>query len=417
MIKLNLLIIGILLSLTVHSQTKNIDWDADLDYLANELPQKHYNFFTLKSKNDFLSGIDAIKEENIGVSDFQVALKTQQLIAKFGDSHTMLNFSQLLNPNQILPIHLFWASDGLYILRTTKENEKILGCQLLSINNIPIATVIDSLSTLFAVDNQAMIKTLVPQTFPSLQILEYFGFANTEQVVLGLKTETMQNQEYTLKSSLAKREDLVFFKPDSIAFCLKNEKQIFTDHYYNEEKIYHILYNKCFSKEIALEYGNKELAETLPSFKEFEEKILNTLASEPVTKIIFDMRFNGGGNSAQGTRFIEKLAEFLESNPTIKTYVVIGRSTFSSAILNTMDFKRLTNAIFIGEETSGKPNHFGEIKKLQLPSSKISINYSTKYFKVTETDVNTITPDITIEMSFSDLKKGIDPIFEWVKEQ
>ncbi|MDR1348005.1 MAG: hypothetical protein LBJ63_06190, partial [Prevotellaceae bacterium] len=110
-------------------------------------------------------------------------------------------------------------------------------------------------------------------------------------------------------------------------------------------------------------------------------------------------------------------AKFLEANPSIKTYVVLGRATFSSAILNAMDFKRLTNAIFVGEETSGKPNHFGEVKSFQLPTSKLSVNYSTKYFKMTDENVNTIAPDVKIEMSFSDFMKGVDPVYEWVKQQ
>lgn len=415
--KFSLLIAGVMLFLTMYSQNEKMDWNSDLDYLVKELSEKHYNFFKVKSKDYFLSGVNTIKQEYKNLNDFQVALKIQQLIAKFGDSHTMLNFSQLLNPNQILPIHLLWTSDGLYVLHTTPENEKILGCQVLSINGVPITTVIDSLSTLFAVDNQAMVKSLIPQTIPSLQILEYFGFTNTEQVQLGLKTGANQNQTYILRPSLMNRNNKVSFKPDSLAFSTKNENQVFTDRYYPAEKIYYILYNRCFSKEVALEYGNKKMAENLPSFKEFEEKAFNTLANESVRKIIFDMRYNGGGSSAQGTAFIEKLAKFSESAPAIKIYVVLGRATFSSAILNAMDFKRLTNAVYVGEETAGKPNHFGEVKNFQLPASKLWVNYSTKYFKVTDEEVNTITPDVRIEMSFSDFIKGIDPVYEWIKRQ
>jgi hypothetical protein len=415
--KISLLAVGVILSLTMCSQDGKIDWNTDLDFLAKELSEKHYNFFTVKSKDDFLSGISAIKQESENLNDFQVALKTQQLIAKFGDSHTMLNFNQLLNPNQILPIHLFWTSDGLFVLHTTPENENILGSQVLSINGIPITTIIDSLSTVFAVDNQAMVKSLIPQTIPSLQILEYFGFANTEQVELGLKTRTNQSQTHILKPSQMSRNNRVSVRPDSLAFSTRNENQVFIDNYFSDGKIYYILYNRCLSKEVALEYGNQQMADNLPSFREFEGKIFKTLKDEPVEKIIFDMRYNGGGSSAQGTAFIEKLAKFLEINPAIKTYVILGRATFSSAILNAMDFKNLTNAVFVGEETGGKPNHFGEVRNFQLPNSKLSVNYSTKYFKRTDEDVNTIVPDVKIEMSFSDFIKGIDPIYEWIKQQ
>lgn len=403
---------------TIYSQDEqHIDWKIDLDFLAKELPEKHYNLFTVKSKQEFLSDINAIKLNSEKMTDFQVTLRTQQLIAKMGDSHTALYFNQLLDKSQILPIHLFLTSAGFHILHTTPENKEILGSKLLSINKIPIQTIVDSLSTILTIDNQAVVKSRIPQFIPSIQILEYFGFTNQKEVELGLETSTGQMQNYTLKPSEMSRNNRVSYKPDAFAFCIKNEKAFFTDLYYPEEKIYYMLYNKCWSKEIELESGNKEKAELMPSFNDFEVKALNILEQNSVNKIIFDLRFNSGGSSAQGTAFIEKLAKFLERNPHIKTYVVIGRETFSSAILNAMDFKRLTKAIFVGEETSGKPNHFGEVRSFKLPTSKLSIGYSTKYFKKTDENINTLKPDISIEMSFSDFTKGIDPVYEWIKKQ
>ena len=56
--------VGVLLSLTMYAQSQENDWNVDLDYLAKELPEKHYNFFTVRSKEDFLSGINAIKNES-----------------------------------------------------------------------------------------------------------------------------------------------------------------------------------------------------------------------------------------------------------------------------------------------------------------------------------------------------------------
>lgn len=412
------LLIGLIAFQTIYSQDEqHIDWKIDLDFLAKELPEKHYNLFTVKSKQEFLSGINAIKLNSEKMTDFQVTLRTQQLIAKMGDSHTALYFNQLLDKSQILPIHLFLTSDGFHILHTTPENKEILGSKLLSINKIPIQTIVDSLSTILTIDNQAVVKSRIPQLIPSIQILEYFGFTNKKEVELGLETSAGQMQNYTLKPSEMSRNNRVSYKPDAFAFCIKNEKAFFTDLYYPEEKIYYMLYNKCWSKEIELESGNKEKAELMPSFNDFEVKALNVLEQNSVNKIIFDLRFNTGGSSAQGTAFIEKLAKFLEKNPHVKTYVIIGRETFSSAILNAMDFKRLTKAIFVGEETSGKPNHFGEVRSFKLPTSKLSIGYSTKYFKKTDENINTLKPDISIEMSFSDFTKGIDPVYEWIKKQ
>ena len=340
------------------AQSGKIDWKADLEFLTKELPEKHCNFFTARSKGEFVSGIEAIKAESERLTDFQVALKTQQLIARFGDSHTMLQFFQLIDQTQILPLGTLWVSDGLYITKTTPENKEILGLRIVAINDTPIATVIDSLSTLFTIDNQAIVKSIVPETVMSLQALEHFGFADSRQVKLMLSDGKTQ-----VVKPIHPDNAFVNFRPDSLAFATANRKVLFTSRYFP------------------------------------------------------DMRYNGGGNSSQGTEFVERLAQALKQHPQVAVYVVLGRDTFSSAILNAMDFKQLTNAVFVGEETAGKPNHFGEVRSFQLPSSKVLVNYSTKYFKRSEKEIETIEPDMSIEMSFADFKKGVDPVFEWIKAQ
>ena len=77
------------------------DWPRDLDSLARWLPQRHYDFFTVRSRADFDRGIEAWKRRSRnGLSDLQMALGLQQWIATFGDLHTNLNFTPLLDRNR-----------------------------------------------------------------------------------------------------------------------------------------------------------------------------------------------------------------------------------------------------------------------------------------------------------------------------
>jgi hypothetical protein len=415
---ISLLIIGLFLIQSCNSQnTKTIDWTSDLDYIANELPKKHYNLFTIKSKKEYLTNLAKLKSSSKALSDFEIAIKLQQLIAKFGDSHTKVNYGQFIDKTQILPLHLYWFSDGLFVLHTTQENIEILGHQILSVNGTPLKTITDSLSTLITVDNQAIVKSTVPKLFPVIQILKYFGFVEGEKIELELKDIAGNTKTHIIKPNEMNGKNRKMYQPDSLALCFRNERAFFVDYYQPLSKIYYIQYNKCWSKELELQYRNGKNADKLPSFKEFENKVFQTLKTKSVDKIVFDLRFNGGGNSTQGTEFIKALAKFTKKYPEKKIFVVIGRVTFSSAILNAMDFKKLTNAIFVGEETGGKPNHFGEVKNLQLPNSGVRVNYSTKYFKRTDQDINTLRPDNLIELRFLDFKSGIDPVYEWIEKQ
>jgi hypothetical protein len=358
-----------------------------------------------------------VKAKSQALDDLQIALQIQRLIASFGDSHTVVNYSRFIDKNKVLPLHLYWFSDGLFILHSTPGNAEILGHQILSINGFPIQTVIDSVNTLITVDNRSIVKSEVPKILPLLQVLEFFGFVNTEPVELTLKNGQGIVREYRIKPAELIREHRVSYKPDSLALCYRNERFLFVDHYLSTDKIYYLQYNKCWSRELELQYGNPANAGKLPSFKEFEERVYRTLESVTVDKIVFDLRFNGGGNSQQGTDFIERLAKYLQSHQDKKVYVIIGRNTFSSAVLNAMDFKRLLNTTFVGEETGGKPNHFGETKRLVLPSSGVPVIYSTKYFKRVDQDLKTISPDIGQEASSLDFTRGIDPAYEWIKRQ
>ena len=398
--------------------TRNINWDADLDYLARELPAKHFNLFALKREADWVSGLDKIRSEKESLTDFEIAVKVQQLIAAFGDSHTQIGMGAMVDMERILPLQLYWYADGLFIMGTTPQNAAILGNRIVSVNATPLETVVDSLSTLITVDNQAMLMKSVPAYLCLSQLLGFFGFADSDRVELGLKDRDGNATTYVIEPApLSELGNIVGVKADSVAFCNTNRNALFAEGYITRDKIYYLQYNRCWNRELESQYGNKDKEGELPSFREFEDKVLRTLKSEPVDKIIFDMRYNGGGSSAQGTRFIEKLAAYLDGNPGIELYVVVGRDTFSSAILNAMDFKKLTRAILVGEQTSGKPNHFGEVRGFRLPASGLNVGYSTKYFRNTEEDMDALTPDVLIEAYFASYTSGEDPVYQWISRQ
>ena len=75
-----------------------------------------------------------------------------------------------------------------------------------------------------------------------------------------------------------------------------------------------------------------------------------------------------------------------------------------------------TEVVLVGEETGGRPNHFGEVKRFVLPESRLIVNHSTKYFTLLKEDTPTITPDVMAPMTIGFYLKGIDPSLEAVKK-
>jgi hypothetical protein len=407
----------VLIPIFVKSQDiKVIDWEADLNLLKVELPKNHFNLYSLKTEKDFTYGIGQLLNEKRNLQDIAIAIKLQQLIASFGDSHTMVGWSKFADNNKILPLNILWFKEGLYVIGSTEENQRILGHKILKINGNPITLVADSLRTLITEDNQASLKKELPKLIIYVQLLEHFGFVKDGSIRLSLEDQKGESFDYAIQPSVMNRQNRRSIVPDSISLCYKNGKSVFTDSILNHGNVYYIQYNACASREFPPQ-GFKGNPEQLPLFRDFKKKVIGTINSNDFDKIIFDMRFNNGGNSAPGTELIREMSSIKKINQKGKLYVVIGRQTFSSAIINAMDFKNVTQAIFVGEETSGKPNHFGEIKLFELPNSGLKIQYSTKYFKNSETDLKTITPDYTIEESFKDFIKGHDPVYDWIIKQ
>ncbi|WP_289056124.1 S41 family peptidase [Carboxylicivirga marina] len=413
----NLILLTLLFAcLTAFSQNnKKTDWNADIDYIKVELPKNHYNLYMIKSEQDFYDGLDDISKIQNQLSDFKVAVKLQQLIATFGDSHTTLSLKPFLDYNKILPIGLMWFSDGLWVQSTTKSNENILGAKLIEINGNAISEIIDSLSTISAIDNQASVKKSGPKIIPAIQFLEYFGFVVQPEIKLTLEKDG-ETLEYLIHPEQMNRNNMIRVLPNPIPLCYQNTRLPFWSKVLKKENVFYIQYNKCWSREYPPS-GYKGDIQKLPSFSDFHKTIVDSIQLNDYDKVVFDFRFNGGGNSYQGTKLIEELSTIDKLKSKGKLYVITGRDSYSSAIINIMDFKNMTNAILVGEETSGKPNHLGEIRSFKLPSSALSLQYSTKYFKRTDKDLKTITPDKVVEPSFTDFKNGYDPIFEWILKQ
>jgi len=404
--------------LAVDAQNNNtIDWLSDIELIRRELPARHKNLNFKIPKEVFESELNSLSQQINKLSDFEIAINLQQIIAKMGDSHTMVDYRPFIDPDYLLPLKLYWFKDGLYIFQTSKDYENILGKKIISLNGFGVQTVIDSLSTLITIDNQAIVKNQIPGLIPLAQLLNHFGFANGNKFTFEIASHKGETEFVSLSVGPINNNDLLAFQADSIAICWRNQKDFFFEQYFEEFQTYYIQYNSCWSKEIEIQYGNKDNAANLPSFKDFEDQIFTTLKNKKIKKFVFDMRFNSGGNSGQGTEFVNKLNKLKHKNKNMQVYVIIGRKTFSSAIINTMDFKQKTNAILIGEETGGKPNHFGEIQNIELPSSKLVVYYSTKYFSYSKENSNTIAPDTNLEPTFNDYKNGIDPVLEWIIKQ
>ena len=390
------------------------NWKVDIDYLKSELPKRHKNLFFQISHEEFSSKLDSLKNELPNMDDIDIALNLQQILSLVGDSHTDISYFKYISNNLKYPIRYYWLKDGLYVIGTIQEYNTILGKKLYSINDIPVNKILDRISTLIPKENEAIIRHRAPNLMVFSQVLNFLKITKGDSAkhIFSNSLGELTNISIKTVNHLSSNTKPIKLISEKLPLCLKHQNTLFWSEYIADKKILYVQYNKCWSKELEQKFGSEERAKNLPSFEKFSSNLINTIQDKKIGKFIFDIRFNPGGSSIQGARLVEKLAKLQQINQKGKVFVIIGRRTFSSAVLNALDFQNLTHALLVGEPTSGKPNHFGEVKQFKLPESGLEINYSTKYFKRSSIDLNSLIPDIMAEMSIEDFKKGIDIAFE-----
>jgi hypothetical protein len=410
----------LLCSISSAQQDKSQAWKSDIEYLKAELPKRHKNLFFKIDKTTFEGKLDELSNTLSNKIDSEIVISLQQIIAEMGDDHTSIEYQQILQSAGIFPLSLYWFSDGLYVLSTLNKYESALGKRITAINDVPIAEVTARLSSLLPKTNDTLTKHRIPNMLPSIALLQHFEIINGNSARFDFvdpnETETDLLIEELDYKAIGPNLRFVGFTPESYPMSWSNQRSMFWFRFIEDEGILYVQYNRCWSKELEEQHGLKARAEKMPSFDAFASQILAEMKKPEVRKFVFDIRFNPGGSSPQGTKLARKVSEIDNINRRGKIFVIIGKRTYSSAVINAIDFKNHTEAILVGEPTSGKPNHFGEVKKFKLPYSGLSVSYSTKYFKYLDEDPNSLMPDIAVETTFSDFASGKDPVLDAIRK-
>ena len=417
---LTVLMVILLCSVSSAQQDKSQAWKSDIEYLKTELPKRHKDLFFRIDKTTFEGKLDELSNALSNKTESEIAISLQKIIAEIGDDHTSIDYQRILQSAGIFPLTLYWFSDGLYVLATLEKYKPALGSRIIAINDVPISEVTARLSSLLAKTNDALVKHRIPNMLPSIALLRHFEIIDSNSARFGLVDPNGAEKNLLIDELNIKAPGpnirFVGFTPKSYPLSWSNQRSLFWSRFLEDDGILYVQYNRCWSRELEEKHGSKARAEKMPSFEAFSSQILADLKKAEVRKFVLDLCFNPGGSSPQGTELAKRVSELSNINQQGKIFVLIGKRTYSSAVINAIDFKNNTEAILVGEPTSGKPNHFGEVNKFKLPNSGLSVSYSTKYFKYLKEDPDSLMPDITVETTFNDFASGKDPMLDAIRQ-
>jgi len=367
---------------------------ADIAWLATRLPKLHKNLFFELSETEYRQALDDVAARAAELSDEEFYVALAQVVARIGDGHTnvFVPYATRVDIGQY-PMELYWFADGVYVMGATAGLAQSVGCRLVAIDGMPIDEVLELAASLVPQENDVSVLVRVPPMLVRPEVL--YGLGVTEQKDRACFTFEMADGTQSEMECRA-ATSIYWTAGQSSAPMWWGNSAVIWHRYLAAERTLYIQYNSCQGD---LSQATREIAAVLDS--------------EPVDRIVFDMRRNGGGNSEVAKGLIGTLAARPEVREPGHMFVLVGRSTYSSAILNSYDFRQRTNAIFIGEPTAGKPNCYGEVKSATLPHSKLLVGYSIKYFEMVRgEDPPSFMPDIVVMQTAKAFFAGRDPVLE-----
>lgn len=360
----------------------------DLEFLKHELPKKHKNLFAKISETTFNNKIAEIiqKIELLNNESFEIEL--YKLIKKIDDEHTRIEPIY----KTVYPLSFDFFEEGIFVTSTDTTHSYLLYKKLDGIENSTIKEITENFEKIIKTDNQSYFDVYFQHFVNNPRILKGLDITQSDSIVNFI----LDNEKYQFLPVINEN-----FTSKPISNLLK---------YSNNDNYWYKLINNSkilyFNYQVCSEQDGKP-------FEPFANELFSVIQNKKPQKIIIDLRNNSGGNSAILDPFLKKLSKsYLNKNGSL--YVLIGKNTFSSALMNAVDLKRNYKSILVGQPTSGNVNHYGETRGFRLPNSKIIVGYSTKYWEIWKGYNGALRPDIEIKYSINNYKKNIDEAIEYV---
>lgn len=388
-------------------------WRSDLQLLNREIKRKGYNLFPRTgTESDFDAAVKKLRDSIPQLTDTQIIVELAKLMRRVGDGHTGLLGGLRPEFLQNLPVQFYLFEEGLFIISADPKYKDLIGSHILKFGNRTPDEIVKGLEPIINRDNEIWIKEVAPYRMRNLRLLNALGLIpdagkvsltirglDGKERVVSLATDATQFTIWNVKPKTW--TTLAQTLPGPAPLYLKDPETPYWFEYLPDNKTVYFGFN-------SIRNDPKE------SLADFTSRLFMFINEKDVEKLVVDMRWNNGGNTALLTPLVQGLIKSEKINRRGKLFVVIGRKTFSAAQNAATFIERYTNAIFVGEPTGSSPNFVGEEAPFTLPYSKLVMNVSDLYWESSFPQDRRIwiAPQIYLPPTFEAYRTNRDPALE-----
>ncbi len=402
-------------------------WQADLDFVGQELPQAHANLYHTVSAAEFDASLKLLRSRVPTLSHHEITVELAAIIASIGDGHTRLTlpmvdgsgFSQghstTARPRDTAllfhhyPIRLYIYDDGLYVQRIGSENSAYAAAKVVRIGNMSADDAMSAVRRVVHRDNEMQVQLVLPSLLVVPEVLHALGIIDDMQhAVFTVETNDTAEHEIAM-TPVAENEKVAWVDANhgasQLPLYLQNTATNFWFEYVAEQRAVYWQYNEVYDQDDE-------------SIVEFATRLTDYLADNDVEILVIDLRFNSGGDNALNRSLLHALIRCPQVREPGSLYVIVGRGTFSAAMMFALDLEKHTNAIFIGEPTGARVNSYGDSRKVELPNTGLTIRASTLYWQYSDPrdERPWLEPHLSARLTSQDAVTGYDPALETIWE-
>jgi hypothetical protein len=380
-------------------------WREDLDFLADELPKRHVRLFHTMTQAQFKQAVQALRERIPALARHQVIVELARIVALIGDGHSRLDLAD--GPQVAFrryPLRLYFYSDGLFV--QAAEDAQAVGARVVAIGDTPIAQAYALVRELIARDNEVWVQHVAPSLLVIPEVLHGMNLMeNMERARLTIEQPNRARSTLELRACAAGAPvrwiDAAEQADAPPPLWLRAPENKFWFTYLSDSSTLYVQYNAVRDKP----------EETIA---EFFDKVFTFADVRQVDRFILDIRRNGGGNGYLNQPIIHGLIKRDRINQSGKLFTIIGRGTYSAAMMLTDDLEKHTKTLFVGEPTGASPNMYGDAEKIVLPNSELEVWASALHWVYSEPRDNRpwIAPDIPAVLASDDYRARRDPALE-----
>ena len=391
-------------------------WREDLAYLARELPRRHKNLFHTMRREQFDSALAVLDRKLPTLARHQVVVELARIVARVGDGHT--NLAPTRDPKigfRTYPVKLYFFKDGLFVRSASREQADIVGAKVLRLGRLATAQAYEAVRELIGRDNEMNARFMAPLLLVMPEILHAIGaIDDPENAPLLLEQDGARTVAVLRPSGLAAMmpsDTDVSWAPEAGWVDMRGIDGSRTPLWLRGDPRDHLRLEYLAESRTAYVQFNKVGDEPEETIAAFAGRLRAFVDSGTVDRVVLDLRLNRGGDGTLNQPLLLSLIRSPKLEGPGRLFVLIGRSTFSAAQFLVHDLEEYTDAVFVGEPTAGKPNSYGDSRRITLPNSGITVRASILYWQRGHPlDARQWKgPDVAAELTSRDYRANVDP--------